>query len=185
MKLTLRIIRDEHPLNPREEYDHLGTMVCWHSRYDMGDKHEFSNPIEFNHWSAGKRPIMLPIYMYDHSGITINTTGFDCPWDSGQIGWIYVTMDDVRKEWHGEPITDEIIAKVADILRCEVREYDQYLTGDVWGYVIEDEDGNHVDSCCGFYGHDYCQTEGENQLQWWERWFANQEKEAAMAETWP
>ena len=28
-------------------------------------------------------------FIYDHSGITMNTTGFSCPWDSGQVGWIY------------------------------------------------------------------------------------------------
>lgn len=32
--------------------------------------------------------LMLPLYLYDHSGITMNTTGFSCPWDSGQVGWI-------------------------------------------------------------------------------------------------
>ena len=30
--------------------------------------------------------LMLPLYLYDHSGITMNTTGFSCPWDSGQVG---------------------------------------------------------------------------------------------------
>ena len=27
--------------------------------------------------------VILPLYLYDHSGITMNTTGFSCPWDSG------------------------------------------------------------------------------------------------------
>ncbi|HUX02457.1 MAG TPA: hypothetical protein VMY35_15960, partial [Phycisphaerae bacterium] len=41
-------------------------------------------------------------------------------------------------------------------LRAEVSTYDDYLTGQVFGYVVEDEDGNDLDSCWGFYGEDYC-----------------------------
>ena len=29
--------------------------------------------------------VILPLYLYDHSGITMNTCGFSCPWDSGQV----------------------------------------------------------------------------------------------------
>ena len=34
--------------------------------------------------------IILPLYLYDHSGISMKTTPFSCQWDSGQVGWIYV-----------------------------------------------------------------------------------------------
>ena len=30
---TLFIVDDDMPLNPREDYDCLGKMVCWHGRY--------------------------------------------------------------------------------------------------------------------------------------------------------
>lgn len=39
---------------------------------------------------------------------------------------------------------------------AEVETYDQYLTGDVYGYVIESEDGTVDDSCWGFFGLDHC-----------------------------
>ena len=29
--------------------------------------------------------IVQPLYLYDHGGITMNTTGFSCSWDSGQV----------------------------------------------------------------------------------------------------
>ena len=28
---------------------------------------------------AGKELIILPLYLYDHSGLTMNTSGFICP----------------------------------------------------------------------------------------------------------
>jgi phage tail protein X len=33
------------------------------------------------------------------------------------------------------------------------------LEGKVYGYVIETVDGDHIDSCWGFYGHEYATTE--------------------------
>ena len=45
--------------------------------------------------------LMLPLYLYDHSGITMNTTGFSCPWDSGQVGWIYASKEDALREFGG------------------------------------------------------------------------------------
>jgi len=45
-------------------------------------------------------------------------------------------------------------------------EYDQYLRCEVYGYIIEDEDGNHVDSCWGYYGgEEYARSVGESQLE--------------------
>ncbi len=35
--------------------------------------------------------IILPLFLYDHSGITMSTGPFSCPWDSGQVGWIYAS----------------------------------------------------------------------------------------------
>ena len=43
----LRIEYDDMPVNPRTDYDNFGKMVCWHSRYDLGDKHGFRNRPNF------------------------------------------------------------------------------------------------------------------------------------------
>ena len=53
-----------------------------------------------------------------------------------------------------------------EAIRGEVAEYDQYLTGQVYGYVIEDEDGDHVDSCWGFIGGlDYVRTSAKEAAE--------------------
>ena len=36
-----------------------------------------------------------------------------------------------------------------------VDEWNMYLSGDVWNYVIEDENGETIDSLCGMYGFEY------------------------------
>ena len=103
--------------------------------------------------------ISLPVYMYEHSGITISTGGFSCSWDSGQLGFIYVSKADIRKEYGWKNITKKRIAQIAKYLDGEIKVYDQYLVGDVWGFQIgnynEYGEFNCMDSCYGFYGREY------------------------------
>ena len=112
---------------------------------------------ELIRWVLDRYYIILPLHLYDHSGITMNTGGFSCPWDSGQVGYIYCTKERAIAEW-GEDCLD----RAEDYLRSEVEVYDQYLRGDVYGFIVEeteDEDNDtavweQTDSCWGFFGSD-------------------------------
>lgn len=107
---------------------------------------------------------MLPLYLYDHSGITMSTSPFSCPWDSGQVGFIYATRRAVLKEWNKKRMSPTLNEQATQVLLAEVKEYNQYLTGDVWGYIIEDDAGEQLDSCWGFYGAEYCKQAAEEAL---------------------
>ena len=89
---------------------------------------------------------VLPLYLYDHSGITMSTGSFSCPWDSGQVGWIYISKAKAAQEGWKTP------EQAYEAMRAEVEEYDYYLTGQCYGYVVEDADGGQHDSCWGFLG---------------------------------
>jgi len=113
--------------------------------------------------------VILPLYLYDHSGITISTKPFSCPWDSGQVGFIYATKDAVCKEFRVKEITDEIIQKVTEILEDEVNLYDKYLTGEIYCYNVlkvekcslGHEHSKKVWSCGEFYDIDECMKDAE------------------------
>ena len=173
------LVRDDNCMSPRE-WGNLGKMVCFHSSYNLGDEHNFDNPTRFLFELAYelsleelekfslddeqnqeklleiivKKAVLLPLYLYDHSGITINTTGFSCPWDSGQVGYIYVSHKDIIKEY-GKLDID----KATKLLESEVSEYDNMLTGDVYGIVSEtynkDKEQIDCDSCFGYFGYNY------------------------------
>ncbi len=164
MKLV-RIKRDDYPQSPRE-WDNLGTMVCAHRRYCLGDE-QAQNAELYYSWDewleyevvkpngGWSNIIALPLYLYDHSGITISTAPFACPWDSGQVGWIYVTKSRIREEYGA--FSKRLLNEVEAVLRSEVETYDQYLQGFVYGYMTFSlENGELVDgdSCWGFYGYD-------------------------------
>lgn len=162
----ITIYYDSNPYNPRKMCDNLGTMMCFHSRYNLGDEHQHKTPedmiydllytmlstdqihtdydnllsTEFINKYLPKLEeyaFMLPLYLYDHSGLTMNTKGFSCPWDSGQVGWILVTKEKVREEYGVKRITPKLKEKVLRYLKAEVETYDNYLCGNVYGYIIE------------------------------------------------
>jgi len=162
MELRLKIKRDDCDINPRKDYDNAGHMVCWHKRYTLGDEQPSESPDEWREAFDAENPgaVILPLYLYDHSGITISVEPFSCRWDSGQVGWIYVTRETIAKEWQGTD--EERKTKAEACLRAEVRTYDDYLTGNVWGFELVkvvkcdhgDEHEEHEDSCWGFFGDD-------------------------------
>ena len=153
---TLRIQQDMDCQSPREGIDNLGTMYSAHRRYNLGDE-QFRNAEDLKEaMSELDLCVCLPLYLYDHSGITINTTGFSCTFDSGQIGYIFVTKEKVREEFSVKRISKKLKEKITEYLINEVKIYDQYLTGEMYGYVvIDNKTGEELDSCWGFYGDDY------------------------------
>lgn len=176
--LTYKVGRDEDPQNPREDWDNLGVMFCKHHKYTLGDKdaddpHEevegawvgarwlsvgelddgddepmraARENIEVRNVLHDSIAICLPLYLYDHSGITISHGKFSCSWDSGQVGWHYVTKKKLQDEFGGD------VERATKCLEAELKTYDAFLEGAVWGYTVEDEEGDEVASCWGFYG---------------------------------
>jgi len=173
---TINIKYDECTENPRE-WDNLGNMLCFHNRYNLGDnnlKDEFCYTKECNlknltdyceNWDEVEKVlkkefnvvVIMPLWLYDHGGLSMKTckhgqhSGFDC----GQIGFIYVTREDILKEYGYKRITKKILENVENILIRELEIYNDYIGGYVYGYNIENEAGGLIDSCSGFYGYDF------------------------------
>lgn len=159
---TLKVVQDSCGNSPREWYN-LGTMVCFHNRYDLGDKHSYDAD-DYSGWEEmekailkeeGRGTIILPLYLYDHSGITMRTSPFGCRWDSGQVGFILANKKTILSEFGKKIVTKKLRERVSGILEGEVETYTQYLEGEIYGFQIVDEEGEVVDSCYGFYGADF------------------------------
>jgi hypothetical protein len=185
-KYSYKIEQDENPDSPRE-WDNITTMVCFHNRYNIGDKHDYKSD-DFSGWDKLREQIesdhkvlaIRPLYMYDHSGITISTSSFSCRFDSGQIGWVFVTLKQLKLI-----CGEEESFRLNEIIDSEVETYDNYLRGEVFRYeVIESETcslghehNNVVASCGGYYDEDDCKNEAESEMETYEKIY-----ESLMAE---
>ena len=87
----------------------------------------------------------FPLFMLDHGDTDYSISDFSDPWDSGRVGFVFVKKSEVSD------------TRRTAISMCE--EYTRWANGDCWGYIIEDEDGEHLDSCWGFIGEEYATEE--------------------------
>ena len=141
---TLKIYLHDDPESPRD-WDNLGTLIQVNHPRSLRDCSDKGANVE----EAKKALIRLPIYIYIHSGIAISTTPFSCPWDSGFLGYYYVTRERVIKEYGS--ITPENIRTAEKRARAELEAFGSYLSGENYGFTIE-KDGEVIDSCGGYYG---------------------------------
>lgn len=96
---------------------------------------------------ATEKNIILPLNLYDHSGISMSVTSFlgraqHAEWDSGQVGWIYATPEDIRKEY-GDT-SPESMAKAESLLNGEVETYNYYLIGECYAFRLY-KDGEKIE----------------------------------------
>lgn len=97
--------------------------------------------------------VSLPLWLYDHGGITISCGDRVYPyndrWDSGLVGWIvYARQKDDGEDWR---------ERAFDRMRAEVEEYDHYLQGEVYGFTLY-ENGEETDTIWSYYGSDLTQN---------------------------
>lgn len=177
-KYELKIEQDNDPMNPRTDWDNITTMLCFHKRYDLGDKNPYKSS-DFDSWEEMKQQIeqdynvfmIKPLYLYDHSGITISTSPFGCQWDSGQVGWIFID----EKQWKlmmGEDM-DRSEERLNSIIDSDVKTYDQYITGEVYRYELYEietcslgcEHKTMIESCGSYYSEEECESEGNSVMK--------------------
>lgn len=218
---TVAIMHDRDPLNPRTDWDNLSKMICWHRRYNLGDKHNYADSQEFavdlvndhvpekdifkfiqdgncqgfylvtdgdfyaviqhglqdiktdirldhdlNMVSSGDVDMkwdildamttrellqlaqdhvaIRPLYLYDHSGITMSTGSFvgraqHADWDSGQVGFIYMDKETAMKE----------LAMPSNMLRLTSMHSAEHC----WNEEFHAKEGESVASCLARNGY--------------------------------
>ena len=103
--------------------------------------------------------IVLPLQAYIHGGVHLSLGSFGCPWDSGQVGWVFVKEEN---EWgknkDGTAITHEQIAEWL------VNEWNSYLSGDIWFVNVLDSDGEVLESVGHIVGMENALEIAKNEI---------------------
>lgn len=190
-KLRLVIEQDQFPDDPRS-WDNIGTMLCCHRDYQLGDLNSnketeeqlseicrkygksdeeidemtFAEEVQF---ILDQDDVCgLPLWLYDHSGISISTGAVDS-WDSSFVGLIFVEKDFYIAQMCLKDEADWK-AKAKKTLEGEIETYSDFLEGNVYQWMLYepvvvirqsmndkelsreiDEEGEMVDSMGGFY----------------------------------
>jgi len=151
--LTVRIEQDQDAEPPQS----TGILIYYRkgSRYCLGEVRETDTKLEKLEVKVIAGSVWgLPVYAHVHSGTVLSTTPFSCPWDSGRSGIAICE----KKLFDNEEDAHQAI-------RAHVEAFNQYLRGDVWTYTIEDQSGETVGGCSGFYGLDHCEREAKEEAE--------------------
>lgn len=88
---------------------------------------------------------MLDYYEHGQGMYSLHGEGMQCRWGTSRYAGILV--------WMGKP--SEMGAKTLEDRAKDARgfleTYNNWMNGSVYGFIIEDEEGEHIDSCFGFY----------------------------------
>lgn len=150
---TIRVYPDEYMEESPRDWSNLGHMIAFHRNYQLGDEHSLT-PEELMEDVKRDDVVALPLYLLDHSGLWLKTSRYACDpggWDTSHVGYIYITQKEAMKEMGWKRWSNKREQQVVDILEEEVEIYNQWLTGEIYFYNIEDENGNPMDSCGGIY----------------------------------
>jgi len=85
---------------------------------------------------------MLDAYIHSGVALSLTTEGMQCPWDtSHNIGAIFVKKSEAKTRKEAEKLA-----------RGLLENWNDALSGNVYGFVTEDKNSEIIDSCWGFYG---------------------------------
>ena len=112
-----------------------------------------------------KGKVCLAVWMFEHSGCVFKTAelgdgnpfgnGMYAQFDSGCFGVIAIPIEKAMKEW-GEDYEE----RAKNWMKGCIDDYDKWQRGEVYCYVIEDEDGDEVGGCGGYYDENKALSEG-------------------------
>lgn len=144
---------DPEPFNPAEDQDRHAFIVTTRNRYFQveGPNGETAGTIgeDLEEWEKSYHIYKLNALIHGgvHLSITSDLKEYYMGFDSGQIGFLLVTRSESE------------IPEPFEYAKGLIETWNQYLSGDVWGYTVEDGEENVIDSCWGFYGFDYAKRE--------------------------
>lgn len=175
--ITLKIVLDdsgstESPLDSDESV----IMAVLHPRHiNPAKDHGLNSPEEIEEFAKANLEWQeFPLFMYDHSDTVYRPSKsgnpFSCPWDSGRVGSIFIKTADVLEPFNAAELV------------CE--EYTSWVNGEIYGYVVEDSNGDDLDSCWGFVGdpNEFVLEEGREALKYEVEKDIKRRIEAARAE---
>lgn len=157
---TIRVVQDEDPESPDGWDDDEVFLVGFSGRNFEVTRDGLKCPEDIEDWRDEYDIFQLDAYI--HSGVSLHLSGSgpSCGWDRGQIGFALVKKRSELEQlgqvqtWPDRPSQ----RKLAEGL---VETWNQYLSGDVWGYIVEDSDGEEIEALWGCYGSDYCLEEAK------------------------
>jgi hypothetical protein len=153
--MTVKIELDDHGGHEYPfEHDTAVQFIVFERNSTLSDRHSYSDPADALEAAKAEGLEVFPLFKYEHGNVCYRAAPFSCRWDSGQVGFVFVKREEVGDV---EKTVNTSCAILTD-----------WCNGSIYGYIVEDPNGEHLDSCWGFYGCDmeYLKGEATDQAKW-------------------
>jgi len=193
-RFTAEVVYDEwgHAHNPREDGDYHAAEISMTMRsYDLPNEldipfGELDTIADVEAWVRRElgRDLawMGRIVGHSHGTTTFRVgTGHD-RWDGGYAGVVTVRKSRIREQQGVKRVTAKMLEDYATWAAAEVDRYSEWGAGEVYFWRVRDEDGETVESCHGYIGHDdmkYALSEAVAEAQALEADAVEADREAA------
>lgn len=181
------IRHDDFPLNPREDFDPMGRIVYFKRgavqeertleilpRYALDGRYSIVHLARYLRIFHGAEVALIRGYVHSGTALTVVPFRNEEPrfggqfgdrWDSMWWGLIFVTRDDLQREYldHGYTL-EEARETAQEVMKSEVDELESWVNGSVYCYTLVAKDGGIAQdilddtwegSCGGFFGYDH------------------------------
>ena len=153
--LVIKLYYDE-PFAPfdeefeQSEDSYVITCSFFHTRSILTEVNLFDSFEEMQEWHKKHKDYELfRLMRYEHGGVSFRAFEVDeqpgypynCQWDAGMEGFVLA-----------KPVDG---TSAIDLANQSLEYLTNYCNGEIFRYVIENEDGEELDACCGFIGHEY------------------------------
>lgn len=151
-----KLFYDEYSESPRL-CDNVATILTWERNYNSPDENgdtleEFAEKhgVDVSKgWNLDsvmeamreEGYYVVPVYALHHGVSHYSTHDFNDPWDSGAVGIAFC------KKQKGLPDNDEYIRSIIDE---EIKAYDAWVNGEVYGIMIFDKNEDVLDVSSGY-----------------------------------
>lgn len=161
--LTVNIHQDDTRMDFEEAVGESDIKLCsFNPRSNLKQQNEFDTPEDVVEFCLENDYVALMLHRYEHGQVmfTAGTVGdkpgypYNDQWDAGIDGFILIP-----NEGYEQPaieVANSYLSTVSD-----------WCNGSIYGYTIEDDDGEELDSCWGFIGYDHVEqsaTEAANGI---------------------
>lgn len=150
----VEIKRDGFASNPRTTMSPMWHFVNWERNYSF-DWYDDPNHFDDEDLDRHFRNEHEAVGYIESFGLGFRIQiGHNCEGElrSGyEGGYAFITWDEIRNEYSGMS-DEEALVKALAALQGEIETYNAWVTGDTWGYIAYDENGEKMDDCWGYYG---------------------------------
>lgn len=151
--LKVSIWHDDQVMDVEDIVEGSDIKICsFDPRSTISNLNEFDSVQDIMSFCREKGFTPLLMHKYEH-GMVMFRAGevgdrmgypFNDPWDAGAVGMVLV------------PDGYEDKLKSANALLSDITDW---CNGSIYGYIVEDKDGEEIDSCWGFIGTEAVESE--------------------------